>query len=431
MSPSTSWLAVVAQQVRLGIHLLIAKIGLESQVLALSALRGMFDTLLFFFVVLGFLNGGQLVMENQYALPPSVQSMTVKWAVTADFIAYQTDIPREVPLVLWYKESSMQAVNPDNCTGIMGAYDLVRSGSHTCFTPGPISDIEVSEQLAIGAIEFKKRCPEITYWSQSPADIKRCYLAYNAGVGAAAILDPNQSAYVMNGADGDHLNMTYSDIELGTVQVTALGAWPVHLAIQSLLVAQVDEAEKPYQLAIVDLGTRFYDWVVYRLLDFEGEVAGIGPMALPNERAIDPAGCLNPAHLLANPLLKPTVNPVAESPLLTQDVHGCSYGLPGIDISSDNPESLLLAPIPGELTTYSDQWQNTTIRIENQEWIVWLLHARSYLAEMGEVKAGEAVGVMGSVGISTGPHVHYAVYDKIAETFVDPILFLSTDSATK
>lgn len=325
----------------------------------------------------------------------------------------------------------MQAINPDNCTGIMGTYDLVRSGNHPCFAPGPISDIEVSEQLAIGAIEFKKRCPEISYWSQSPEEIKRCYLAYNAGIGAAAVVDPDQSAYVMNGADESHLNMTYSDIELGTVQVTALGAWPVHLAIQSLLISQVDGARKAYQLAIVDLGTRFYDWLAYNLLGFGEGLEGIGPMVLPDERDIDPAGCLTPSHLLANPLLKPTFNPVAESPILTQDVHGCSYGLPGIDISSDNPESLLLAPIPGELTSYSDQWQNTTIRIENQEWIIWLLHARSYLIEMGEVKAGEAVGVMGAVGIATGPHVHYVVYDKIADTFVDPILFLATTSATK
>ena len=430
MSPSTSWFAVVAQQVRLGIHLLIAKIGFESQNWTLFALRGMFDTLLFFFVVLGFLNGSQLVMENQYALPPSTQSTAVKWATLADLIAYQTDIPREVPLVLWYKESSMQAVNPDNCTGIMGAYDLVRSGSHPCFTPGPISDLEVSEQLAIGAIEFKKRCPEITYWSQSPEEIKRCYLAYNAGIRAAAIVDPDQSAYVMNGADGNHLNMTYSDIELGTVQVTALGAWPVHLAIQSLLVSQVEQKDQPYLLAVVDLGTQLYDWLTYDVLN-RNEFGGTEAIFLPNEREIDPAGCLNTPHLLANPLLKPTLNPVAEPPILTQDVHGCSYNLPGIDISSDNPESLLLAPIPGQLTTYTDQWYNTTIRIENQEWIVWLLHARSYLVELGDVKTGEPIGVMGAVGIATGPHVHYAVYDKYAETFVDPILFLPTQSATK
>lgn len=59
-----------------------------------------------------------------------------------------------------------------------------------------------------------------------------------------------------------------------------------------------------------------------------------------------------------------------------------------------------------------------------EEWIVLLLHARSYLATAGSVERGQAVGVMGSVGISTGPHVHYVIYSKIQESFVDPAFFI-------
>ena len=129
-------------------------------------------------------------------------------------------------------------------------------------------------------------------------------------------------------------------------------------------------------------------------------------------------------HLIGRPSLRPTFNPVTDSPVLTQDIHGCSYGLPGLDISSENATAVLQAPMPGEVTTYTDQWHNSTIRIENDEWIVWLLHPRSYLVEEGTVKRGESVGVMGSVGYSTGPHVHYTIYDKINQTFVDPRLFL-------
>lgn len=80
--------------------------------------------------------------------------------------------------------------------------------------------------------------------------------------------------------------------------------------------------------------------------------------------------------------------------------------------------------MPGEVTTFTDRWYNTTIRIENEEWIVWLLHPRSYLVESGPVKRGQAVGVMGAVGYATGPHVHYTIYDKTNKTFVDPQGFL-------
>jgi hypothetical protein len=174
----------------------------------------------------GLLNGSRLYMDGQYALPRQTQSIVLAWAPVADHIARQVDIPREVPLVLWFKENSMQSVNPDNCIGIMGTYDLVRSGQRPCFPPGPISSMEVSAQMAIGAVEYKKRCPEITCRTQSPDVIKRCYLAYNGGMGAARRQNPNNSAYVMNNYDAVHTNMIYSDIEPGTVVMTSLGAWP-------------------------------------------------------------------------------------------------------------------------------------------------------------------------------------------------------------
>jgi murein DD-endopeptidase MepM/ murein hydrolase activator NlpD len=98
--------------------------------------------------------------------------------------------------------------------------------------------------------------------------------------------------------------------------------------------------------------------------------------------------------------------------------------LPGIDISSDDETAVLQAPMPGHLTTYTDRWYNSTIRIENDEWIIWLLHPRSYLVKEGDVKRGQAVGVMGAVGYATGPHVHYTIFDKKTEAFVDPLLFL-------
>ncbi len=405
---------------------LIPALGLQTQQLALGTLQGIYDTLLLILLGTGFLVGGRAFMNGQYALPRTTQATALKWAPISDQIARRADIPREVPLVLWFKENSMQAVNPDLCTGIMGAYDLVRSGEHACFTPGPISDIEVSKQLAIGAIEFKKRCPDVTYFTQNPDTLKRCYLAYNAGSGAADRLDPNNSAYVMNGYDEAHTNMVYSDVELGTVQVTALGAWPAHLAIQSVILGQWDEAERPLSITLLDISTRAYDWISHSIASLNDiTTSNSTPMSFPDQRNLKDADCLAEPHLLGRPSLRPTLNPVAATPILTQDVHGCSYGLPGIDISStEDKSSVLRAPISGELTTYTDRWYNSTIRIENDEWIVWLLHPRSYLVKEGNVKRGQAVGIMGAIGYATGPHVHYTIYDKINETFIDPRLYL-------
>ncbi|MCB0036625.1 MAG: hypothetical protein KDE51_21480, partial [Anaerolineales bacterium] len=209
---------------------LLPLLGLNPYQIAVGTIRGMFDTVLLISLGLGILNSGRAYMVQQYALPPEIQATALKWAPIADNIARQVDIPREVPLVLWFKENSMQAINPQLCTGIIGAYDLVRSGERACFTPGPISDIEVSEQLTIAAVEFKKRCADITYYTQDPHIIKRCYYTYNAGIGAANKADPNESAYVMNNYDEAHRNMVYSDVVLGTVRVEQLGAWPTHLA---------------------------------------------------------------------------------------------------------------------------------------------------------------------------------------------------------
>ncbi len=416
-----AWLRVWLQQ-------FFSFLGIRGpQQIALGIMKGSFDTLLLVLLGTGFVAGGRVVMDSQYALPNSTQNTALKWAPIADRIARNADIPREVPLVLWFKENSMLAVNPESCTGIIGAYDLVRSGARPCFTPGPISDLEVVEQLTIAAEEFKKRCPEITYYTQNPELIKRCYFAYNAGAGAAARLDPNQSAYVMNNFDEAHTNMVYSDVELGTVIVKQLGAWPAHLAMQSLVVSQMDvmgEA-RPLSLAIIDLSTRIYDRISAYATDVGQSIRGEpGDMTFPAVRSLDQETCVGKAHALGNITLRPRLNPVTVAPILTQDVHGCSYSLPGVDISSDDSTAVLQAPMPGEVTTFTDRWYNTTIRIENDEWIVWLLHPRSYLIESGPVKRGQAVGVMGAVGYATGPHVHYTIFDKVNETFVDPHQFL-------
>lgn len=413
------WLRVYAEQ-----HIL-PLLGLEKHAIAFSLFRGVFDTVLVFMLGIGLFAGGRLYLAGQYDLPKNIQDTAVAWAPIAESIAKQVDIPREVPLVLWFKENSMLAVNPDSCTGIMGAYDLVRSGERPCFTPGPISDFEVRDQLLLGAQEFKKRCPDITYYTQDPETIKRCYFAYNAGMGAASRLDADESAYVMNNYSEAYTNMIYSDIELGTVEMKTLGAWPTHLAFQSLITAQFDQESRPLTLSILFISTQLYDLGSQFFAELTGDFIGSeATMAIPDIRSSDDDSCLATPHRFGRPSLRPSLNPVTESPILTQDIHGCSYSLPGLDISSNNSTAVLQAPMSGELTTYTDQWLNSTIRIENEEWIIWLLHPRTYFVKEGTVKKGQAVGVMGAVGIATGPHVHYTIFDKANDTFVDPREFI-------
>ncbi len=402
---------------------LLPAAGFTPYQLTYGLIRGAFDAVVFLFVALGLLTGGQSYMARHYALTPDIQQTVLKWAVVSDQIARQADIPREVPLVIWFKENGMQAENPPLCTGIIGAYDLVKSGRRPCFAPGPINDIEILNQLAIAAEEFKIRCPEISYFTQNPATIKKCYFAYNAGTGAAESQDPNRSPYVMNNYDDSYRGMVYSDVVLGTVVVQQIGAWPAHLAMQSLIAGSLEEGTAGgWSIALLDAATRIYDWLTYR---FRSQMINSSvTLTFPDRRDPWLFSCLSAVAKSGDYDLRPQLNPIVESPILTQDVHGCEYALPGIDISSDNRKALIQAPLSGQLTTYTDQWSNTTIRIENEEWIVLLLHARSYLATAGSVERGQAVGVMGSVGISTGPHVHYVIYSKIQESFVDPAFFI-------
>jgi murein DD-endopeptidase MepM/ murein hydrolase activator NlpD len=137
------------------------------------------------------------------------------------------------------------------------------------------------------------------------------------------------------------------------------------------------------------------------------------------------SGCLVKPHTGGDPDLRPHLDPVTQEPVLTQDLHGCNYALPGLDISSKkNLASPLQSPMPGQVITFTDQWQNTTIRIENVEWVVIMLHPRSYLIRRGDVLEGRWVGVMGAQGRATGPHVHFSIYDKISKGYVDPGAFI-------
>ncbi len=381
--------------------------------------EGALDFMIFLLILTGVVGAGRLHVHSQYALPAEVQSCTLEWAMVGEQIGRAVDVPREVPLVLWYLEGGMRQENPPDCAGIVGLYDQVRSGNLPCFEPGLIDAAEVTEQLWLGAAEFKLGCPEVTYHTADPAVLKRCYLVYDAGVHAADVLDPDRSAFVMNGYDEAHQGMIYQDIELEMVDSRNLGAWPTHLAMQSLIIGNWDESviRRPlfwFDKLVLDWRDRLAAWDATR-------DRGLGDGEWREPRVDD---CLVKPHPRGKLGLKPNRQPVVGDVLVTQDLHGCHFGLPGLDLSSPDGIVLLQAPMSGDLVTYPDQWGNFTIRIENEEWVVWLLHPRSSLITEGEVKAGDLVGVIGSVDSLIEPKIHYTIYDKVAGGFVDPGHFI-------
>ena len=80
----------------------------------MGALDGMIDVLLLLGVPVAAVFGSYAYMGRQYTLPSQAQQQIVTWASISDQIAREADIPSVTPLVLWYKEGSLKAVNPDN-----------------------------------------------------------------------------------------------------------------------------------------------------------------------------------------------------------------------------------------------------------------------------------------------------------------------------
>ena len=77
---------------------------------------------------------------------------------------------------------------------------------------------------------------------------------------------------------------------------------------------------------------------------------------------------------------------------------------------------------------------NTVIRIDhdgsNSGYMTEYLHwKRSYVAEGEYVVAGQLIGEVGSIGYSTGPHLHFGVFDRRSGEFTDPLEWLRGSEA--
>lgn len=381
--------------------------------------RGILDTILFLSLPFTLSYGSQSVWQTRYTLTLEQQQQVQQWASVANLIAYKVDVPPVVPLVLWYKEAGLRAENPANCEGIMGLYTAIKTGQHPCFPPGPIGPREVAYQLELGTRVFKEYCPQVSYTTTDPELLKRCYLYYNAGPRSRA--DPNRSAYVMNGYDAAHQNMIHTDIEGRVYRLQVLGAWPVHLAMQAQLAQSGDLPAPPALLAPIMLVQELWDrWWSSRQTVQEMIMAA---PAAARCREPQPGDCFGVPDTTGRPELRPTLNPLRATPIGGSLVCGL---VPGVELLPAEP-AIVIAPVDGTLLRFTDQSGKLTVYIENEEWSVWLLGLRSYLAAPGPVTAGTPVGAVSGMG-SDWPALHYAVYDKRQAEFVDPLALIPVNS---
>ncbi len=123
--------------------------------------------------------------------------------------------------------------------------------------------------------------------------------------------------------------------------------------------------------------------------------------------------------------------------VLTQGLHGWSYGHNAIDLYAGKGEPVL-SPINGVVVNYFvDQYGNTNLEIENAYYRVLLLHG-NYSVEVGQrVALGEPVGTEWNNGYTLdfqgnlctgrdcGYHTHLNIFDKLTGTNADPLALLN------
>ncbi len=392
---------------------------MQVRVIVRALLRGVLDTIVFITLPVTISAGSRAVWKARYHLTPEQQQQVERWATISQLVAYAEDVPPVVPLVLWYKEGGLRAENPPNCEGIMGLHTAVATGELPCFPEGPIDAWEVARQLRLGARVFKEHCPEVSYTTTDPELLKRCYLYYNAGPDST--LDPDASGYVMNGYDAAHQNMVLTDIHGRSYRLQALGAWPVHLAIQVQLAQRQPPSAPAIILAPLMLSQEVTDRIWLRIQGEEVTVAeGATTPAVPCREPVTRA-CFTAPHSGGDASLLPSVTPLLK--LAQRGEPECGL-LPGVALASSGP-SVVLAPMSGHLTRYTDEFGHLAIRIENKEWMAWLTGLRSYAVTEGEVTIGQPIGAIGGAGSRT-PIVHYALYDKVSKGYVDASAYVCT-----
>jgi len=128
---------------------------------------------------------------------------------------------------------------------------------------------------------------------------------------------------------------------------------------------------------------------------------------------------------------------IFESPyddfILTQGLHGLSYGHMAIDISAGKG-SEIKSPIHGEVAAiYTDQLGNPTLILENNVYKVTLLHGKYHVSVGDIITIGQPVGIESNLGYTTdmlgrscnqrecGYHTHLNVFSKELNSNINPL----------
>lgn len=123
--------------------------------------------------------------------------------------------------------------------------------------------------------------------------------------------------------------------------------------------------------------------------------------------------------------------------VLTQGPHGSSYGHLAIDIAAGKGATIH-SPITGKVTAlYVDEYNNTTLVIENNRYQVTMLHGIYNVSEGQQLIQGDPVGkesnqgytldINGNLcaGRNCGYHTHLNIYDKKKGENVNPLDFIN------
>jgi len=123
--------------------------------------------------------------------------------------------------------------------------------------------------------------------------------------------------------------------------------------------------------------------------------------------------------------------------ILTQGPHGASYGHQAIDITAGKG-TVIKSPINGVVTAlYVDGLGNTTLMIENDQFIITLLHGIYTVAVGDKIIIGQPIGTESNIGRTTdrygvscrgrdcGYHTHLNVFDKSLGISINPLPLLN------
>lgn len=145
---------------------------------------------------------------------------------------------------------------------------------------------------------------------------------------------------------------------------------------------------------------------------------------------------VHPAPVIPIEIQPPDPDKVAapyEEYILTQGLHGFSYGHAAIDLTAGEGAPVL-SPIFGEVVDlFTDEWGNPNLVIENERYRVSLLHGL-YTVSVGQsVDLGDVVGTESNQGYTVdylgrlcagrdcGYHTHLNIYDKHLGQNVNPL----------